>query len=519
MKSDDIVLVTIDDRSLEQMGRWPWPRRFHAELLDVLKGSRAVGMDIIFSEPDLLDPDGDQAFADSIKQHGKIVLPAAPVLVTTDSETERLAELTSRPMFSSVSAGLGHVDVELDSDGISRSVFLNAGLDLPERKALPLAMLDMEERQVKISGERNSFSSEQTEQHSWVRDHKVLLPYTATPNYFQKISFVDAVDHRFDHSIFKNKWVLVGLDAVGLGDRIPTPVSKSNQPMSGVEFEAQVLDILLNGYTIKPLTNHQNFLLTIPFLILLLIIFDYFKSERAWLATVYSMLATIGLCACLSRIGLLGEHFWFRPGPALLALLLGYALLQRQQLLAFISFLRKEKDHSEIAMNTVNDAVVITDKSGLVEFMNPNAESLTGYLLKNVRGHSLSDIMAIENVDGEAYPIDIVAKSQLTNSRVELPENHFLRQRNGRLMPLRANARPFVDEDKVSGVIVAFDESKPRAEVTDSVVFDELTGLPNKSLLFDRLGHAISNANRTKRLVSVLWIDLDDFNKVNDAFW
>lgn len=519
--SEDIILITIDNRSLEQLGRWPWPRRYHAKLLDRLKDSKAVGLDMLFSEPDLLDPEGDQILANAIKRHGRVVLPVAPVLMSREFDTfeiEELHELSSLPLIRKEAAGLGHVDIELDPDGISRSVFLLAGLGRPERKALPLVMSEMEST-IKLSGERNPDLVSDTEEMVWVRDHRILLPFATTKNYFQKISFVDAVDPRFDTELFKDKQILIGMDAIGLGDRISTPVSQSSLPMSGVEFEAQVLDILQKNLSIKPLDDHKNYILTIIFISVLLFLFSFFHSAQNWLATICSMVGTLAVCLFMSRLGVLGEHYWFRPGPALVSLFIGYVLLNRQQMIVFISSLVKEKEHAETAMNTVSDAVVITDKTGLVEFMNPNAEALTGYLLKNVRGHTLTEIMLIQNIEGQPYPIDLVTKSQDTNSTVELPENHFLRQRNGHLIPLRANARPFIDDEQITGVIVAFDEFKPNDQkITPAIVVDELTQLPNKSLLYDRLGHAISNANRTKRLISVLYIDLDEFNKINDAF-
>lgn len=518
--TEDIILVTIDDRSLEQLGRWPWPRRFHAKLLGTLKDSKAVGLDVLFSEADNSDPDGDLQLSRAIAEHGRVVLPISPVMVSSEDLTdelysapfeEKLRELSSLPIFDHASKNKGHVDVELDYDGISRSVFLTAGVGLPQRSALPLAMIELHDH-IDISGLRNKKPT--SNENVWVRDHQILLPFSNTPHYFKKISFVDAIDPRFDPSLFKDKWVLIGMDAIGLSDRIPTPIFHSKQPMSGVEFEAQVLDILLNDISIKPLDDHRNFLLTIPFVVALLLLFNLLRTERTWLATFLPIAGVLCFCVILSRLGFMGMHFWFRPGPALVALFIGYLVLHRQQLMTFISSLIKEKEHREVAMSTVSDAVVITDNAGHVEFMNPSAEALTGFLLENVRGHPLSEVMLLQNHDGEPYPIDLVTKSQMLNSRVELPENYFLKQRDGLLLPVRANAKPFVDDEKVTGVVVAFDEQKKDA----ASVIDPLTRLPSLSLLHDRLEHAISNASRTKRLIAVLYIDLNDFNKVNDAF-
>lgn len=54
-----MVIVAIDEASLESIGRWPWSRIVHADLINQLKKeqARVIGMDIIFSEPELSNPE------------------------------------------------------------------------------------------------------------------------------------------------------------------------------------------------------------------------------------------------------------------------------------------------------------------------------------------------------------------------------------------------------------------------------------------------------------------------------
>ncbi|MFK8067221.1 MAG: EAL domain-containing protein [Gammaproteobacteria bacterium] len=538
--SEDIVLVTIDDRSVDQLGRWPWPRRFHAKLLEALEDSKAVSLDIIFSENDTNDSEGDQILAKAISKHGKIVLPVALTTVSSEILKEGvpvLSELKSLPVFDREAAGRGHVDVELE-DGISRSIFLKGGMNIPTVSALPLAMIELYD-QIEIPGQRNTkleiakkdrdkierinrsaennLAENKWIKNKWVRDYRILLPFPENPQHFKKISYIDALDHQFDRNIFTDKWVLVGMDVTGLSDRIPTPVTHSAQSMAGVEFEAHVLDILLNDLSIQPLNDHQNFLLSLPFLIALVLLLHFFRAEKSWLATLLPVLAIIMCCLLLSRSGFLGTHFWFRPGSALVALFIGYILLHRQQLAGFLFFLRQEKEHAEVALSTVSNAVVITDNLGSVAFMNPVAERLTGYAFKEVRGQPLSDVVQFQDHNGEPSQIDLFAKSQSTQDTVDLPENYFLKQQSGRLLAVKANAKPFAgDEKENTGVVVAFDqENLQQLQTTD--VIDTLTGLPASSLLNDRLKHAISIASRTKRLIAVLYLDIDNFKKITDG--
>jgi EAL domain-containing protein (putative c-di-GMP-specific phosphodiesterase class I)/CHASE2 domain-containing sensor protein len=73
--SGDIVLVKIDNESLQQIGRWPWPRRYHAQLVDELTkaGAKRIFFDLGFFAA--TNPEDDQAFAESIRRSGRVVLP------------------------------------------------------------------------------------------------------------------------------------------------------------------------------------------------------------------------------------------------------------------------------------------------------------------------------------------------------------------------------------------------------------------------------------------------------------
>ncbi|MGH8027610.1 MAG: CHASE2 domain-containing protein, partial [Pseudoxanthomonas sp.] len=74
---DRIVVVAIDEKSLAELGRWPWSRRTHAELLERLRnaGVRGVALNILLSEPALFDPEGDALLAQALNRSGKVVLP------------------------------------------------------------------------------------------------------------------------------------------------------------------------------------------------------------------------------------------------------------------------------------------------------------------------------------------------------------------------------------------------------------------------------------------------------------
>jgi adenylate cyclase len=94
--SDRVVIVDIDQRSLEQMndlaGSWPWPRSVHGELIDHIarQRPRAIAFDILFNEPDVYRPEHDAAFADAVARHPEVWLA---MTLNADGDGARMREL------------------------------------------------------------------------------------------------------------------------------------------------------------------------------------------------------------------------------------------------------------------------------------------------------------------------------------------------------------------------------------------------------------------------------------------
>ena len=125
-QSQRAVVVAIDERSLQLLGRWPWPRRVHAQLLDRLNAAppQAIAFAILFDPPDRSDAEGDALFAAAIARAGRVMLPVAPAAANGSGvlAAEPAAE------FAEAAAALGHVDVEIDPDGLLRRLYLRAGV-------------------------------------------------------------------------------------------------------------------------------------------------------------------------------------------------------------------------------------------------------------------------------------------------------------------------------------------------------------------------------------------------------
>ena len=126
----DVIIVAIDENSLSQLGRWPWPRSHHANLVRRLtaEGVSAIGLDIIFSETDLINKGADDDLALAIAQAKNVVLP---VVLESKRVNGQIIETLPMPSLANNAADLGRVHAALDEDGIARSIYLFEGVGAP----------------------------------------------------------------------------------------------------------------------------------------------------------------------------------------------------------------------------------------------------------------------------------------------------------------------------------------------------------------------------------------------------
>ena len=122
-----VLIVAIDEGSLQRIGQWPWPRSVHARLLDRLTdaGAERVALDLVLSEPDRRDSRQDDQLAAAIRRNGRVVLPVLAAPAAGDRMAEEMLPI---PQIAASAAAIGHTDVEMDGDGVARGVYLHAGI-------------------------------------------------------------------------------------------------------------------------------------------------------------------------------------------------------------------------------------------------------------------------------------------------------------------------------------------------------------------------------------------------------
>ena len=253
----DIVIVDINEASLAAMakdyGRWPWPRQVLGEFLEHLERQRpkAVVFDILFSDPDVYNPDSDSYFnaavsattntffpmlrldeaSDPLSQISPAMIPGAAPIPGEAEENAHLAVVL--PHFEAILRGgrVGFNNIYPDRDGIVREYRVyrdDYGWEIPSLPA----------RVVRDLGYRDAAVP------------SVLLNWRGKPFSYHVVGFSDVFndmaskEKKRPRDEFTNRIVLIGSTAPSLFDVKPTPLSRLHP---GVEILATAIDNLKRG--------------------------------------------------------------------------------------------------------------------------------------------------------------------------------------------------------------------------------------------------------------------------------
>ena len=283
-----VTIIDIDEPSLAKLGQWPWPRTRIADLVTNLArlGAVAIAFDVIFSEPDRLNPDvaadtfrdldeetraklhalpsNDQVFADAMRRSRVVLgesgisqvlteldktLPVTGLAMLGEDPQRFMVKfpglLRNTPVLEKAAGGRGLLTIDPERDGIIRRVpmILQAqGQTMPSLSFEMLRVVTGTDT-IFIKSDRAGITSVGVKGFQVPTDRNgQLWVHFAHRDPSLYVSALDVLEGHVPPEKIEGKLVLIGTSAVGLNDIKTTPVSAA---MPGVEIHAQVLEAAL----------------------------------------------------------------------------------------------------------------------------------------------------------------------------------------------------------------------------------------------------------------------------------
>lgn len=240
-----IAIVTIDQKSVNEMGPYPWTRDRHAQLINLLAqhGAKTIGFDVLFLEADVNNPDDDDFLAAEAAKSDRAVFG---MLFNKTRKGLPAEPLFPIPALERVNANFGFVNVYPELSGLVQKAPLWVDYDGTFVPSLALATV------ASFEGKTPETLAKELRAVTENRWHEAHINYTGwntqldwpESSPFPYHSFVDVLRGRTEASAFKDKIVIVGGTLHALFDYKPTVVSSV---FPGLEIQANTVNNLLKN--------------------------------------------------------------------------------------------------------------------------------------------------------------------------------------------------------------------------------------------------------------------------------
>jgi PAS domain S-box-containing protein len=337
---EDVAIVAIDEASLKRYGRFPWARSLTAQALDRLSAAqpKAIALDILFADPST--ESDDKALAQAIAKAGNVVVSAQLI-----DSAGNAAWLKPLPALEAAAAGVGHVNVSTESDGVARHLLVrhadDAGLAL---RALPLEAIRvgdnvatqairetpgffiLGERRIPVESESATLAvgaaPGSLHEPEVMRAGRIAIDYIGPAATFapRTYSFADLLDGKIPPQAFRAKYVLVGATAASLGDRLASPFThladaEGNQhgaSMPGVEVLANSLNTILRSRYYSQTSDFTAFLVAALVATLTLTLLSLAQGRNE---SVKQIGVLVGMAAAILLVGYAEFRAWLIYPP------------------------------------------------------------------------------------------------------------------------------------------------------------------------------------------------------------
>ena len=310
LQAEEIVLINIDQRSLDELGPFgSWGRALMGDVISILnqdpeQSPAVIAFDVLYvGESD--DPDGDAYLAEACANGCPVVTACAATFGS------QLVEQTDGSFYMDDSAVTafdepyealkeaswqGHINSMFDNDGVLRHGIWQ--IDLPEGEEVPAFHRQIYERYCERTGKEASTVPVMDQ------NYRYYVPFQGKPGaYSDGYGVIDLLNGEIDPSYYAGKIVLIGPYAAGMQDDFITAIDHAGK-MYGVEYQANMIQALLNGQTKREMGRTFQGLLVFAVCVLWTLMFYHRKlaiSIAGWLGTIGGY---IGICLLMYEKGM-----------------------------------------------------------------------------------------------------------------------------------------------------------------------------------------------------------------------
>ncbi len=181
------------------------------------------------------------------------------------------------------------------------------------------------------------------------------------------------------------------------------------------------------------------------------------------------------------------------------------------------------KERAQVTLQSIGDAVITTDSHGRIDYMNPVAESLTGWENREAQGQLISEVLTVVDEATRDATESPIMRCLREGQMLGLTEHTVLVNRRGQEIAIQDSAAPIRDRagNLIGAVMVFHDVSKERRlhrALHYQASHDALTGLINRREFENRLTAAVESVRQDSECRhALLYLDLDQFKLVNDT--
>ena len=479
----DIVIVGIDPDSLRALSEWPWPRRHHARLLQMLRPAapKAVFIDIDFSSRST-DDDDDAMLERELAQWSGTPLYLAAHFQSRSGADRSLTVTRPLPRFAQ-HAELASVDLVPGPDGLVRE--MRSSWDVDGQTL------------------RSVFAHETTLPPGTV----VPIDFSIDETSFAYVSFIDVVSGRVDPAALRGKTVYVGATAIELADTVAVPVYRE---LPGVVVQAFARESARAGL-LRPLPAW----LFGTLLAVWTLACAYWFSRRGWRSNVaLVVVGAVALAGATLALYMAGRVA-FEITPFALTLVATFVAAtirslddQTWRALALAVGVKRREALLKSVVDASTDSIVCIDARGTIHTANPATARLFGCAHAALFDASLSDFVPSVASD--------VAMGLETLTGI--PLERTAHTTDGRKLPVEITlSRVATEEGLYTAIVRNVSERQAQQRALEhQATHDPLTGLPNRTALSRYLGTLLGHANGRRR-AALLMLDLSRFKDVNDT--